>query len=408
MGKVYKHLEERGLIKQVTHPQPLAERLEKPLTVYAGFDATADSLHVGHLLPVMLLSHLQQAGHRPIVVIGGGTTMIGDPSGKTDMRQMLDKETIEENARKLTSQLSRFICLDEGKGLVLDNSQWLTELNYIEFLRDVGVHFSVNRMLTYDCFKSRLERGLSFIEFNYMLLQSYDFLVLFREHGCCLQVGGDDQWSNIISGADLIRRVEQGEAFGMTTPLLERSDGSKMGKTEEGAVWLDPDQLPVHDFFQFWRNTDDRDVASFLRLYTFLPLEEIDQLTAGTGAELNRAKEVLAFEVTNLVHGRQQAEKARDGARALFGGGQGSQGAVPTTEVEQARLAEGIPLLELLEQCGLIDSRSQGRRLVEQGGIYINEQRVNDWELVVDGDCIEDGAINIRKGKKVHHRVIGT
>ncbi len=404
MGKVYKTLEERGLIKQVTHPQPLAERLEQPLTVYAGFDATADSLHVGHLLPVMMLSHLQRAGHRPIVVIGGGTTMIGDPSGKTELRQMLDRETIEENARKLTEQLSRFICLDEGKGLVLDNSQWLADLNYIEFLREIGVHFSVNRMLTYDCFKSRLERGLSFIEFNYMLLQSYDFLVLFREHECCLQVGGDDQWSNIISGADLVRRVEQGEAFGMTTPLLERADGSKMGKTEEGAVWLDADKLPVYDFFQFWRNTDDREVARFLRLYTFMPLAEIDRLTAGSGTELNQAKEVLALEVTSLVHGRQEAEKARDGAWALFGGG-GRQEAVPASEVEKARLEQGVPLLELLEECGLISSKSQGRRLVEQGGIYVNEQRVQDWEMVVKEDDLQDGALNIRKGKKVHHRI---
>lgn len=405
MENILHKLEQRGLVKQVTHPQPLARRLERPLTVYAGFDATADSLHVGHLLPVMVLSHLQKAGHRVIALIGGGTTMIGDPSGKTEMRQILSKDVIAANARSLTRQLSRFIDLAEDRGVVLDNSQWLGQLNYIDFLRDIGVHFSVNRMLTYECFKSRMERGLSFIEFNYMLLQSYDFLVLFREHGCCLQVGGDDQWSNIISGVDLIRRVEQGEAYGLTTPLLETADGSKMGKSEEGAVWLDGDKLAPYDFFQFWRNTDDRDVKRFLRFYTFLPLATIDQSTAEGGAALNQAKEMLAFEVTKLVHGEEAAKSALDAARALFGG-EGEGGAIPTTAVAKAELAAGLPLLDLLERCGLIESKSQGRRLVSQGGVYINGERIDDFELVVDETYLSHGQISIRKGKKVHHRVV--
>lgn len=405
MSDIFQLLERRGLVKQVTHPGPLAQRLERPLTVYAGFDATADSLHVGHLLPVMMLSHLQRAGHRPIVLIGGGTTMIGDPSGKTELRQMMDTETIAANTRALTHQLSQFIDIGEGRGMVLDNSQWLTRLNYIEFLRDVGIHFSVNRMLTYECFKSRMERGLSFIEFNYMLLQSYDFLVLYRQHGCCLQVGGDDQWSNIISGADLIRRVEQGEAYGLTTPLLETTDGKKMGKSEEGAVWLSGGKMSPYDFFQFWRNTDDRDVKRFLQLYTFLPLDEIDRATAQAGAALNQTKELLAFEVTKLVHGEEEAMRARDAARRLFGGS-GRGDAVPTTAVHRSQLAGGIPLLELLLQCGLIKSKSEGRRLVSQGGVYVNGERVDNFDLVVDNSFLSQDGINIRKGKKTHHRVV--
>jgi tyrosyl-tRNA synthetase len=396
-------LEERGLVKQVTHPEPLAKQLEEPTTFYVGFDATAESLHIGHLLPVMVMTHLSRHGHKPIALVGGGTTMVGDPSGKTEMRKMLNASTIEANARAIGAQLNRILGGSNVK--MANNADWLLKLHYIEFLRDIGVHFSVNRMLTYDCFKSRLERGLSFIEFNYMLLQSYDYLTLFRKWNCRLQVGGDDQWSNIISGADLIRRMEQQEVYGLTVPLLETADGKKMGKTESGAVWLSPKLTTPYDFFQYWRNTHDRDVARFLKLYTFLPLEQIDQITAATGQEINTAKEVLAFEVTRLVHGEEEAVKARQAARALFGG-ETLQGAVPSTEIGKERLAAGISVLDLLLECGLVETKSEGRRLIEQGGLYINDKRVHNFEILLDGSWLEEGKIALRKGKKVHHRVI--
>jgi tyrosyl-tRNA synthetase len=405
-NNVLKTLEERGLIKQVTHRDPLEKQLEESTTFYVGFDATADSLHVGHLLPVMVMAHLRRAGHQPIALMGGGTTMIGDPSGKTEMRKMLEPQTIAAYAELIGAQINGILDNTEGaKVQMANNADWLLKLNYVEFLRDIGVHFSVNRMLTYDCFKSRMERGLSFIEFNYMLLQSYDFLELFRKYGCRLQVGGDDQWSNIISGVDLVRRMEQEEVYGLTIPLLETADGKKMGKTEAGAVWLDARHTTPYDFFQYWRNTHDQDVGRFLKLYTFLPVGQIDNLTAVEGKEINSAKELLAFEVTRLVHGNEEALKARQAARALFSGGT-QEGAIPTTKVNKERLAAGINVLDLLIECELITSKSDGRRVVQQGGLYINEERVDDIELMVNTQWLKGGKIAIRKGKKVHHRVM--
>ena len=406
MSNVMKTLEARGLVKQVTHPQPLEEQLQQATTFYVGFDATADSLHVGHLLPVMVMAHMKKAGHKPIALVGGGTTMIGDPSGKTEMRKMLDQETITAYAEAIGAQVNGILSsVDGAEVTMVNNADWLLKLNYIEFLRDIGVHFSVNRMLTYECFKSRMERGLSFIEFNYMLLQSYDYLNLYRSHNCRLQIGGDDQWSNIISGVDLVRRMEQGEVFGLTIPLLETADGKKMGKTEAGAVWLDARRTTPYDFFQFWRNTHDQDVNRFLKLYTFLPIEEIDWATAVEGKEINSAKELLAFEMTKLVHGEDEAVKARQAARALFAGG-AQQGAIPTTELNLERLEAGINIIDLLIECKLVASKSEGRRIIQQGGLYINEERMDDIELTIDAKWLEDGKIAIRKGKKAHHHVI--
>jgi len=402
---VLQTLTERGLVKQMTHEEPLAELLRKPAVIYAGFDATADSLHVGHLLPMMVMAHMRRAGHQPIALIGGGTTMIGDPSGKTEMRQMLDTGTISTYTQAIGAQVKRILDSVQGPELIVaNNADWLLKLNYIEVLREIGVHFSVNRMLTYECFKSRMERGLSFIEFNYMILQSYDFLTLFRRYGCRLQIGGDDQWSNIISGVDLIRRVEQEEAYGLTIPLLETADGKKMGKTEAGAVWLDPRHTSPYDFFQYWRNIHDRDVNRFLKLYTFLPVDEIDTATAIQGQEINAAKELLAFEVTKLVHGEEEAVKARQAARALFAGGK-EAGAIPTTRIERGRLQAGIPVLDLLIECGLTSSKSEGRRLIQQGGLTVNEERIEDFELSIDASWLKDDKLFLRKGKKVHHHV---
>lgn len=406
MSEVLKVLEERGLIKQRTHQEPLTKQLQEPTTFYIGFDATADSLHVGHLLPIMVMAHMRRCGHQPIAVIGGGTTMIGDPSGKTEMRQMLSVETISANAQAIGAQIQGILDSIPGPPvLMVNNADWLLELNYIEVLRDIGVHFSVNRMLTYECFKSRMERGLSFIEFNYMILQSYDFLTLFRKYGCRLQVGGDDQWSNIISGIDLIRRLEQEEAYGLTIPLLETADGKKMGKTEAGAVWLSAQLTSPYDFFQYWRNVHDQDVNRFLKLYTFLPVAEIDEMTAVEGQEINAAKERLAFEVTKLVHGEAEAVKARQAAQALFAGG-AKQGAIPSTEIQRQRLEAGINIIDLLLECGLVKSKSEGRRLIQQGGLTLNGERVQDFELMVGIEAVEGDRIALRKGKKVHHHVI--
>lgn len=405
MSDLLNLLEARGLIRQITHPEPLAKQLQRPTTFYIGFDATADSLHVGHLLPIMVMAHFRRAGHQAIALVGGGTTMIGDPSGKTEMRKMLDAGTISAYAEAIGAQINGILDNFPGPAVkMVNNADWLLKLHYIEVLRDIGVHFSVNRMLTYECFKSRMERGLSFIEFNYMILQSYDFLTLFRKHGCRLQVGGDDQWSNIISGIDLVRRMEQEEVYGLTIPLLETADGKKMGKTEAGAVWLSAEHTSPYDFYQYWRNTHDHDVNRFLKLYTFLPLEEIDRATAVEGQEINAAKELLAFEVTALVHGEEAAVKARQAARALFAGGV-QQGAIPTTEVNRERLAAGINVIDLLVECGLVKSKSEGRRIIQQGGLTINEELIGDFGLVIDEGWLVDEGISIRKGKKIHHRV---
>lgn len=397
---VLKTLEERGFIKQTTHQEPLYEVLEKEkVTFYIGFDPTADSLHVGHMLPVMGMSHMQRAGHRPIAILGGGTAMIGDPSGKTDMRKMLTQETIDYNASCFKKQLSRFIDFDNDRALMVNNGEWLLKLNYIDFLREIGSQFSVNRMLTAECFKSRMEKGLSFIEFNYMLLQSYDFLTLYRRYGCKLQMGGDDQWSNILSGADLIRRLEGKEAYGITFPLLTTSSGKKMGKTEAGAVWLDPEKTSPFDFYQYWRNTEDQDVERFLRLYTFLPMDEVRRLGALKDREINEAKKVLAFEVTKLVHGEEEARKAEAAASAFFGGA-GNGDDMPAVELQQTELAKGLTIVDLVVLAGLADSKSEARRLVTQGGISLGEERVNEFNRLLNVSDFSDGKVLLKKGKK--------
>lgn len=397
---VIKILEERGFIKQTTHQEPLYEALEKEkVTFYVGFDPTADSLHVGHLLPVMGMAHMQQAGHRPIAILGGGTAMIGDPSGKTDMRKMLTQETIDHNAACFKKQLSRFLDFDNDRALMINNGEWLLKLNYIDFLREIGSQFSVNRMLTAECFKTRMEKGLSFIEFNYMLLQSYDFLTLFRRYGCKLQMGGDDQWSNILAGADLIRRLEGQEAYGITFPLLTTASGKKMGKTEAGAVWLDPEKTSPYEFYQYWRNTEDQDVERFLKLYTFLPMDEIRRLGALKDQEINEAKKVLAFEVTKLVHGEAEARKAAATAAAFFGGA-GNQDDMPAIELPQTELAKGLTIVDLVVMAGLADSKSEARRLVTQGGISLGEERVNEFNRVISVSDFNEGKVLLKKGKK--------
>jgi tyrosyl-tRNA synthetase len=393
-------LQERGFIQQTTHQEPLYELLEKEkVTFYTGFDPTADSLHVGHLLPVMAMAHMQRAGHRPIAIVGGGTAMIGDPSGKTDMRQMLSPEKIADNASCFKGQLSRLIDFADDQALLLNNGEWLLKLNYIEFLRDIGKYFSVNRMLTAECFKSRMERGLSFIEFNYMLLQAYDFLVLYQQYGCKLQMGGDDQWSNILHGADLVRRVEGGEAFGITFPLLTTSSGKKMGKTEAGAVWLDPEKTSPYDFYQYWRNTDDRDVGRFLALYTFLPMDEVRRLGRLRDREINEAKTILAYEVTKLIHGQTAADQAQQAARAFFGGAEAGR-TVPGFDLAQSALATGINIVDLLLQAGLAPSKSEARRLISQGGVTLNDRKVADFNRLVGLADVNDGQLTLRKGKK--------
>ncbi|NLW46528.1 MAG: tyrosine--tRNA ligase [Firmicutes bacterium] len=397
---VLKILEERGFIKQTTHQEPLFELLEKEqVTFYVGFDPTADSLHVGHMLPVMGMAHMQRAGHRPIAILGGGTAMIGDPSGKTDMRKMLTQETIDHNAACFKKQLSRFIDFDNDRALMVNNGEWLLKLNYIDFLREIGSQFSVNRMLTAECFKSRMEKGLSFIEFNYMLLQSYDFLTLFRKYGCRLQMGGDDQWSNILYGADLIRRLEGKEAYGLTFPLLTTSSGKKMGKTEAGAVWLDPEKTSPFDFYQYWRNTEDQDVEKFLRLYTFLPMDEVRRLGALKDQEINEAKKTLAYEVTKLVHGEEEARKAEAAATAFFSGA-GNQDDMPTIELPQAELAKGLTIVDLVVLAGLADSKSEARRLVIQGGISLGPEKVTEFSRVISISDFNDGKLLLKKGKK--------
>ncbi|NLY89053.1 MAG: tyrosine--tRNA ligase [Firmicutes bacterium] len=398
--------EERGFLQQVTYEEELRELLAtEKITVYLGIDPTADSLHVGHLMGVMALAHLQKAGHRPLALVGGGTAMIGDPSGRTELREMLSKEKIEENVRGIKKQLAKYLDFTDGRALLLNNADWLLPLNYLEFLREIGVHFSVNRMLTAECFRARMERGLSFIEFNYMLLQAYDYLHLYRKYGCKLQVGGDDQWSNILAGADLIRRVEGGKAYVLTWPLLTTASGKKMGKTEAGSVWLDPIKTSPFAFYQYWRNTDDADVEKLLALYTFLPMEEVKRLGALKGEESNEAKKVLAYEVTKLAHGPEAAAAAEKAAEALFSGGEAGAEEMPATQVEAARYPEGIPLLELLVMTGLVPSKKEGRRLIEQKGISLNRQVVSDQGLIISLDDFREDGLLLRKGKKTYHRV---
>lgn len=396
-------LKERGYIQQLTHEDEIKELLQnEKITFYTGYDPTADSLHVGHFVTLMAMAHMQQAGHRPIALVGGGTAMVGDPSGKSDMRKMLTKEEIQHNAGMFKKQMERLIDFSDGKAIIANNADWLFDLNYINFLRNVGVHFSVNRMLTAECFKQRLEKGLSFLEFNYMLMQSYDFLELNRRYGCVLQLGGDDQWSNIISGADLIRRKEGKPAFGMTFTLLTTSEGKKMGKTEKGALWLDPLKTTPYEFYQYWRNIDDADVGKCLSLLTFLPMDEVRMLGSLKDREINEAKKVLAYEVTKIVHGEAEALKAKQGAEALFGAG-GDLGNIPTSTIPSEML--GSKILDLLIASEIIPSKSEGKRLIQQGGLYVNDEKVMDMDLIVTESFFKDGKMLVRKGKKTYNQI---
>ena len=405
MENVFDVLKERGFIAQATHEDEIRELLGKEKVVfYTGYDPTADSLHVGHFLQAVAMRHLQLAGHTPIVLIGGGTTMIGDPSGRTDMRQMISPETIKENGERFKAQLGRFIDFTADNAIMANNADWLMNLEYIPFLREIGMHFSVNRMLTAECFKSRMEKGLSFLEFNYMIMQAYDFLELNRRHGCVMQLGGDDQWSNIIAGTDLIRRKEGKQAYGMTFNLLTTSDGKKMGKTMAGAVWLDREKTTPYEFFQYWRNIEDASVEKCLALLTFLPMDEVRRLGALEGSEINHAKEVLAYEVTKLVHSKEDADAAMEAARALFTNNNASANA-PTTEVELARLESGIAILEVLIETGLVPSSNEARRLISQGGISVNDIKVESIDFNVTADMLNDGVLMIKKGKKTYHQV---
>ena len=426
MPNVIDILRQRGFIEQTTHDQELAEYIDQGnITCYIGFDPTASSLHIGSLVPIMSLAHMQRHGHRPIALIGGGTGLIGDPSGKTEMRKMLTVETIEENALGLKNQLSRYLDFDHGKALMLNNADWLTKLGYVSFLRDIGCHFSVNRMIKAESCKMRLdsEEGLSFIEFNYMVLQAYDFLELFNSHACRLQMGGSDQWGNIVAGIELIRRMNQRTAFGITFPLISTSSGEKMGKTAKGAVWLDPAKTSPYEYYQYWINTDDRDVSRFLLLFTFLPLDEIRETEQLQGAELNAAKAVLAFEATLLAHGREETLKAYQAAISMFGnrdmadnilptssiprgGAEIDDVSVPESFVEAEKLNAGIPAFKLFQTAGLASSGGAARRLIEQGGAYVNGQRIDSFDfLISDRDLNDANAIVLRSGKKRYHKI---
>lgn len=405
-ANVFDILKERGFIEQTTHEEEIRELLGKEsVTFYIGFDATADSLTAGHFLTVMAMMHMQQAGHRPIALLGGGTTMIGDPSGKSDMRSMMTMETIQYNAQRFKEQLSRFIDFDNDKAIIANNADWLLDLNYVEFLREVGVHFSVNKMLTADCYKQRMEKGLTFFEFNYMLMQSYDFWKLNKMYDCKMELGGNDQWSNIIGGVELIRRKEQKPAFGLTFKLLTTSEGIKMGKTMKGAVWLDPEKTSPYEFYQYWRNIEDVKVEECLGLLTFLPMDEVRRLGALEGAQINHAKDVLAFEITKIVHGEEEAKKAQDAARALFADG-GKSKDMPTTVYKKAELDEGKDLITLLVKTKLAASRSEGRRIILQGGVSVNDVKVTEIERkFTSADLDADGVLLIKKGKKGYHQI---
>lgn len=404
---VYDILQERGFIEQCTHENEVRELLGKEsVTFYIGFDATADSLTAGHFLTVMAMMHMQRAGHRPIALLGGGTTMIGDPSGKSDMRTLMTRETIDYNANRFKEQLSKFIDFSGDRAIIANNADWLLDLNYVEFLREIGIHFSVNKMLAADAYKQRMEKGLTFFEFNYMLMQSYDFWKLNKLYDCSLQLGGNDQWSNIISGVDLIRRKEQKPAFGLTFKLLTTSEGIKMGKTMKGALWLDPVKTSPYEFYQYWRNIEDVKVEECLGLLTFLPMDEVKRLGALKDAEINYAKEVLAFEITKIVHGEDEATKAQEAAKALFSGGAKSED-IPTTAYPATSFSEGIDLITLMCDAKLAISRSDARRTIQQGGVTVNDEKVDNFDLVLTDKHFDlDGAILVKKGKKSYHRFI--
>ncbi len=401
-------LKERGFIAQTTFEDELYEQLKQPTTFYVGFDPTADSLHIGHYIPIMAMAHMQKAGHHPIALMGGGTAMIGDPSGKTDMRKMMTTETIDQNMECIKKQMSRFLDFTDGKAIIVNNADWLRNLNFIEFMREIGAMFSVNKMLTADCYKARMatENGLSFLEFTYMLMQSYDFLELYERYGCQLEMGGNDQWSNMLGGADLIRRKKEGaRAFACTFQLLLTHDGRKMGKTEAGALWLDPAKTSPYDFYQYWRNVDDQDVQKCLSLLTFLPMDEVRRLGALQGAEINEAKKVLAYEVTRLVHGQQEAEKAQEAAAALFGGGAASQN-VPTLAVTAQELAEDSRVSTLLVRSGLCKSQSDARKQIEQNAVSADDQKVTDPQATVSAEQLSGDGLLLKKGKKGFCRVL--
>ena len=403
---VWEELKARGLIAQVTDEDEIKEMVNNgKATFYIGFDPTADSLHVGHFMALCLMKRLQMAGNRPIALLGGGTGMIGDPSGRTDMRQMLTKETIQHNIDCFKQQMSRFIDFSNGKALMVNNADWLMNLNYVELLREVGAHFSVNRMLTAECYKQRMERGLSFLEFNYMIMQSYDFYMLYQKYGCNMQFGGDDQWSNMLGGTELIRRKLGKDAYAMTITLLLNSEGKKMGKTQSGAVWLDPNKTSPFDFYQYWRNVDDADVIKCMRLLTFLPLEEIDEMAKWEGSELNKAKEILAYQLTELVHGEEEAKKAQEGARALFSGADTSH--MPTTELSEEDFDEEgkIDLITLLVKAELVPSRSEGRRAIQQGGVSIDGEKLTDIYHTVEKDAFAGDGIVLKRGKKKFKKI---
>ncbi|MGG7162660.1 tyrosine--tRNA ligase [Clostridium ihumii] len=401
---VYDVLKERGFLKQLTHEDEIREILGKEkVTFYIGFDPTAESLHVGHFIAMMFMAHMQQAGHRPIALVGGGTAMIGDPSGRTDMRKMLTKEDIDRNVAGIKAQLSRLIDFSEGKAILENNANWLFDLNYVEFIRDIGIHFSVNKMLTAECFKQRMEKGLSFLEFNYMLMQGYDFLVLNQKYNCTMELGGDDQWSNILAGMDLIRRKESKSAYGMTCALLTNSEGKKMGKTANGALWLDPNKVSPFDFFQYWRNIDDADVEKCLSLLTFLPMDEVRRLGALEGAEINKAKTILAYEVTKLIHGEEAANKAKEAAEALFSGGVDMSN-VPTVTITKDM--ENAKILDILVETKIVPSKAEGRRLIQQGGLTINETKIEDVNAEFENSFInEEGYSLIKRGKKKFYKL---
>ena len=402
---VFDVLQERGFIKQLSHEEEIKELLEKEkVTFYIGFDPTADSLHVGHFIALMLMSHMQKAGHRPICLLGGGTGMVGDPSGKDDMRKMLTPEFIAHNIACFKKQMSRFIDFTDDKAIMVNNADWLMDLNYIQLLREVGVHFSVNRMLAAECFKKRLEKGMTFFEFNYMIMQGYDFWHLFKHHNCVMELGGDDQWSNMLAGVELIRRKEQKPAFCMTCKLLTTSDGRKMGKTEKGALWLDPEKTSPYDFYQYWRNVGDNDVENCLSLLTFLPMDEVRRLGALKDAEINTAKKVLAFEVTKLVHGEEEALKAQQAAEALFGGG-GNMENVPTIEITEADKTAKI--IDVLTANKVFSSKREARQMIAQGGLYLQDAAVTDPEAFLAAEMFDaEGSILVRKGKKKYFRLV--
>ncbi|EOU1714668.1 tyrosine--tRNA ligase [Clostridium perfringens] len=404
MANVLDTLMERGYIKQFTHEAETRELLEKEkVTFYIGFDPTADSLHVGHFIAMMFMAHMQKAGHRPIALIGGGTATIGDPSGKTDMRKMMTNETIAHNVSCIKKQMEKFIDFSDDKAILVNNADWLLNQNYVEFLREVGVHFSVNRMLSAECFKQRLERGLSFLEFNYMLMQGYDFYVLNKKYNCKMELGGDDQWSNMIAGVELVRKKSQESAYAMTCTLLTNSEGQKMGKTVNGALWLDPEKTSPYEFYQYWRNVNDADVEKCLKLLTFIPMDEVRRLSSLEGSQINEAKKVLAFEVTKLVHGEEEATKAQQAAEALFGKG-GDMSNVPTYEMGKDKL--GAELLDILVEAEIVPSKAEGKRLVKQGGLSLNGEKVSDFKKTLEEADFENGEVLIKRGKKNYNKIV--